>query len=267
MPAIQPARLKQQSAELAARFREPASFVRQLHALLDQYSDHTHHPGQSGEPSPLKGSYSTPPPVMHQVWRDLLPMINRYPADVLPLCDALWAEPNLDLQLLAARLLGEIPVSPPEPVIERLQAWVAPGLEKRLLDGVLECGLRRLQLESPDLLMHLVDGWLASNDLPSQQAGLRALPSLIKRAGADTLPGIFKALTPYLRVAPSKLRPDILAALSALAECSPQETAYVLHQNLSAPDNPDTAWLVRQVLDEFPADTSKSLRAALRMSL
>ena len=88
MPAIQPARLKKQVSNLAGEFNQPALFVRDLHALLDLYTDHTHRPGQSGEPPPLIASYKTPPPVMRQVWHELMPRIKQQPADVLPLCDA-----------------------------------------------------------------------------------------------------------------------------------------------------------------------------------
>ncbi len=38
----------------------------------------------------------------------------------------------------------------------------------------------------------------------------------------------------------------------------------LLRQNLTAPDNPDTPWLIRQVLDEFPVETQAGLRAAMK---
>jgi len=264
MPAIQPARLKKQASNLAAKFDQPAIFVRELHALLDQYTDYTHRSGQAGEPSPLMGSYNTSPPVMRQVWYELTRMTKTHPAHILPLCDALWAEPNYNLQLLAARLLGEVPIEPSGPIIDRVQSWVHSGLEKRLLDGLLEQGLRQFQQQAPDQVLELVSAWLVSSDLALQQAGLRALLPMINTSRKENLPPIFRLLTPFLRVAPSRLRPDILAALIALAHCSPSETTYLLRQNLSAPDNPDTAWLIRQVLNEFPPDTQAALRMALK---
>jgi hypothetical protein len=264
MPAIQPARLKKQVSNLAGEFNQPALFVRDLHALLDLYTDHTHRPGQSGEPPPLIASYKTPPPVMRQVWHELMPRIKQQPADVLPLCDALWAESNYDMQLLAARLLGQVPVAPPDPVIDRLHSWVRQGLDKHTLDGLLTYGLARLQQDAPDSLVELVSSWMNSSDLPTQQAGLCALLPMISDSGNETMPSIFRLLTPFLRVAPSYLRPDILSILTALAHNSPSETAYLLRQNLSTPDNPDTAWLIRQVLDEFPQETQTGLRAALK---
>jgi hypothetical protein len=264
MPAIQPARLKKQTYELAAKFQQPALFVRELHALLDLYTDHTHRAGQTGEPFPLLGSYNTPTPVLRQVWHDLTPMMRKFPDDILPLCDALWAESYYDFKLLSSRLLGQVPVDPPDPVINRLQTWVCQDLDNLILDGLLEYGLTRLQHESPEILLELISSWLTTSDHISRVAGMRAILPLINGLGAENLPAIFRMLVPFIRVAPSRLRPDIIAVLSSLAHYSPAETAFFLRQNLSAPDNPDTAWLVRQVLNEFPKETQSGLRQAMK---
>jgi hypothetical protein len=264
MPAIQPARLKQQVAHLVSLYNQPDIFVHELHALLDFYSDHTQRKGQAGIPSPLMASYNAPPPVMRQVWHELSKITRPHPNAALHLSDALWTEANIDLQLLAARLLGQLPLVPPEPVIERLQSWVRSDPDKRLLDGLLEFGLIRFQQDAPDLLLELISSWLSSQDQSAQQAGLRALLPLMTDPGSPHLPVIFRLITPYTRVAPNRLRPDIVAALAALARCSPSETAYMLRQNLTTPDNPDTPWLIRQVLDEFPMETQAGLRAAMK---
>jgi hypothetical protein len=264
MPAIQPARLKKQAADLAEAFDQPAVFIRGLHALLDLYTDHTHRAGQSGEPAPLIGAYKAPPPVMRQVWFELNRMLKTHPQAIYPLCDALWAQSNLDLKLLASQLLSLCPEEKPEPVIERMQTWIGPGLDKRLLDALLEHGLGKIERQAPERVMELVAEWLASAELSLQQAGLRALPMMIQSMGTQSLPGIFRHMSPFTRIAPSRLRPDIVAVLTSLAQASPSETAYFLRQNLSAPENTDTAWLVRQVLSEFPEETRAGLRQAMK---
>jgi hypothetical protein len=264
MTAIQPARLKKQVAELVSKYNQPAVFIRELHALLDLYNDHTQRPGQSGIPSPLLDSYNTPPPVMRQVQHELIKTIKLHPDEVFQLCDALWAEPNYDLQLLAAHLLGQLSVIAPSPVMDRMQSWVRSDPDRRLLDGLLEFGLKRFQQDAPDQLLELISSWLSAPDLPTQHAGLRALLPMINDTGIASLPVIFRLITPYLRVANPRLRPDILAVTTALAHCSPSETAYLLRQNLTVPDNPDTPWVIRQLLDEFPEETRFGLRLALK---
>jgi hypothetical protein len=264
MPAIQPAKLKKEAVELAAKIESPAAFVRNLHALLDHYTDHTHRSGQAGEPYPLLDVYKTPPAVLNQVWVELTRQAKLHPDGILPLCDALFAEPNFDLQLLATRLLGQATIDPPGPVLERLQTWVHAGLEMRVLDSLLVYGTQQFQMHAPRQIMEIISGWLTSTDLPLQQAGLHALLTLSDYPGIENLPAVLKLITPYLRIAPSRLRPDILAVLTVLARTSPSETAYLLRQNLSVPDNPDTAWLIRQVMSEFPEETRAGLRAAMK---
>jgi len=264
MPAINPARLKKQSADLAGRYSDPAAFVRDLHNLLSLYSDHTHRQGQAGKPSPLLDTYNAPPQVMRTVWLELSLQIKHHPGTAIPLCDALWAEPNYDLRLLAARLLGSLPAEPPEPVVERLQEWVCQIPEDAILDGILQYGFTGLKEDAPEKLVELVSTWLELSDICMQQAGLRALLILVDQPGGEHLPSVFHMVTPFIRTAPSRLRPDILAVLTALAASSPSETAYLLRQNLSAPNNPDTAWIIRQVMDEFPAETRLSLRQEIK---
>ena len=264
MPAIQPARLRKQASDLAGKFDQPALFVRDLHSLLDLYTDHTHRPGLSGEPSPLIAMYKTPPQVIGQVWRELLPLIHRQPTSTLFLCDALWAEPNYDLQLLAARLLGQVPVNPPDPVVDRLNSWVWKGFDSKVLEGLFEFGIMRLQQEAPGTLLGLVSDWVGSSTPHVQQAGLLALLPIIKQSGSENLPPIFRMLAPFLRTAPPNLRPEILMVLSALAHSSPSESAYLLRQSLSSSDNPDTAWFIRKVLNDFPADIQIGLQKALK---
>jgi hypothetical protein len=202
---------------------------------------------------------------MRQVWHELSRTIKLHPGGVLDLCEALWAEPYYDLQLLAARLLGQLPVVPSEPVLDHLQTWIHSNPDRRLLDGLLEYGLQRFRSDAPDQLLELISSWLSTKDISTQHAGLRALLPMIDNTGILSLPVIFRLITPYLREAHPRLRPDILAVTTALARSSPSETAYLLRQNLTAPDNPDTPWIIRQVLDEFSKETQAGLRAAMKI--
>jgi DNA alkylation repair enzyme len=264
MPAIHPARLKQQASDLASRFGEPATFVRHLHLLLDRYTDHTHRKGQPGEISALLSAYKAPPQVMRQLWIELQPFIRDHPDQVLALCDALWSEPNVDMRMLSAHLLGSLPVEQSEMVVKRLKLWVGEGLEQRMLDGLLDLGLAGMKRAAPTMLLDLISAWMASPEISDRQAGLRALLVLVDKPIGEYLPSIFRILTPFIRIAPPRLRPDILAVIATIAQSSPSEMAYVLHQNLTTPDNPDTAWVIRQVLLEFPKDVRQGLRQALK---
>ncbi len=87
---------------------------------------------------------------------------------------------------------------------------------------------------------------------------------LVKEPWFDNFPIIFRLLTPLMRLAPSKLRPNLLAVLDVLVQRSPKERAYFFRQNLQAPDNTDTAWITRQVLKGFSPDLQAFLRSAMK---
>ena len=266
MPAIQPVKLKSQVMQLAERFTQPAAFVRGLTELLDQYADHTHRSGLSGEPAPLVTTFNTPTPVMRQVGVMIKPLAGLDPPLTLELCDQLWAQPYLEHRLLAADLLGLLPLEYKSQVIARVENWTRIGTDERLIDAVLLHGLAHLRSQAPYEFTDLVQNWLSNPDTMIRQLGLRYLQSLAADPQFTNLPMIFRLLSPFLRDAPAALRPDILNILSLLIHRTPREAAYLLQQNLTTSDSVDTAWLIRQVSAEFPDELQANLREASRAS-
>jgi hypothetical protein len=263
MPAIQLARMKIQVAQLGEKLHQPEAFVRALHNLLDFYADRTYRPGQSGEPPPLLATYKTPRPVFRQITGEISSLASSDPPAALALIDALWAEPYIEFRLLAITLLGKILPAPPEPILARTQTWLASMPEDRLSHAILEQGLIQIRREYTAIYLKMIEDWLTLEAVFPRQTGLRALVPLLADPAFENVPAISRLLTPLIRVPPSELRIDMVAVLRALVLRFPQEAGYMLRQNLSA-ENPDTIWLARQVLPDFPSDIQNSLRETLR---
>jgi hypothetical protein len=264
MPAIQPARLRQQAALLAAEhFSEPAALVRSLHHLLEFYADRTHRPGKSGEPAPLLAAYNVRPPVLRQVLLELSRRADELPRQALDLCDAFWQQPFVEFRILAASLLGAIPTQPPEPVLARAVGWIHDNRDPRLERAVLNEGLARMRRENSAVLLALAEDWLAG-ELPDQRLGLRLLLPLANGLEFENLPVFFRLIQAFVRAAPPALRLELLELLDALARRSPSETAFFLRQCVETSSNPDTARLVRQSLPGFPEIVQENLKKALR---
>jgi hypothetical protein len=272
MPAIQPARLRQQSAALAEHFKNPIAYVRSMHYLLDFYSDRAVRPGRSGRPGPLIQAYNVRPPVLRMLLQELLPMAEQDVQAALDLCDALWAETYLEFRQLAAMLLGQISpdwgaaggVNVSSAITGRLQHWIIPSLELYLIELLLSTGVERLHRQRPQAVLGLIQSWLEQQKVFYQQLGLHALLPLIRDPNFENLPVFFRMIQPYCRVVSPALRPDILDVVATLAKRSPQETAYFLRQLLTHPEAPDTPWLIRQSLAAFPPELAESLRQAVR---
>ena len=264
MPAIHPARLKQQAMLVAQHSDDPAALVRSLHHLLDFYADRAQRHGQSGLPRPLLAAYRVKPPVLRQVHIELVPLMQSDPEAGVTLIQALWSQPYLEFRLLAASLLGELPSDPPARILEVVRGWVRPDTEQRMLDAIAQDGLKRLPQERPEALVEAISAWLADKEIGYQRFGLRLLLPLVGDPGYSNLPALFRLAQPFVRIAPNKLRPDILDVLAALARRSPVETASFLRQVLTMPESPDTAWLIRQSVAFFPPEMQERLRSAVR---
>ncbi|HSO27931.1 MAG TPA: DNA alkylation repair protein, partial [Anaerolineales bacterium] len=173
MPAVQPARLKQQAALLAQHFEDPPAFLRSLYHLLDFYADRTHRPGQSGEPPSLLQAYNVPAPVIRLLLQTLGPLAEENMAPALILCDTLWKEPYLEARQLAVGMLGRLPVPPSQPILNRVQRWVEGAEDQRLVDFLLDTGLAGLRRRQPEVIVDFIDLWLSDRNTKRQELGLR----------------------------------------------------------------------------------------------
>lgn len=264
MPAINPVRLKQETAALAEYFRDPPVYVRQLRNLFETYANPSHRSGQAADPPPLLSSYRVQPPVLRQLLASLIPLVKADPEAGLNLCDLLWEQPYLEFRLLAAMLLGQVPCHPSQPVMARLKDWLKPGLEQRVLDALLGQGTLSCYEEDPQVITELLEEWLEQDQLFYKQLGLRIMLVLLRQPSFENLPVFFRIIQPYCRELPAALRADVLDVVIALARRSPQETAFFLRQTLGTPNSKDTPWLVRQSLSVFPAPQQESLRRLVR---
>lgn len=264
MPAIQPARLKAQSLHLAEQFSQPHDFARGFTDLLNNYADHTYRHGKEGEPSPILAAFNTPPQVVRQVWLAISPLISLYPHPALELTDVLWPQRYLEHCILAADILGQLPIDYGTDVLKRVQTWVKNEKEDRLIEALLVRSLRGLRVNAYQALSALAEQWLADPDTQFNRLGLRLLHSMASDPTFNNLPVIFRLLSPYLRITPPSLRPDVIALLQILIHRTPSETAYLIRQPLTAPDNLNSAWLLRQVIIEFPPEIQPGLRSIIK---
>lgn len=264
MPAVQPARLRQQAALLSQHFDDPPAFVRGLHHLLDFYADRTHRPGQSGAPPSLVEAYNVPAPVMRLLLQIFQPLVEEKPAQAIRLGDTLWKQPYLEFRQLAAGILGSLPAEPPEPVLNRIQLWAENAEDQRIVDLLLDTGAGQIRRRSPEVLVNFLEVWLSDPAETRQGLGLRTLRFLVSEQAYENLPVFFRLLQPLVRETSPKLRFEVLDVLHALALRSPQETAFFLSQNLKGTHSQDTAWLIRQLYDVFPVDIQVQLRATVR---
>ncbi len=264
MPAIQPARLKIQAAELSSKATNPDDFCRAYHEFLDYYADRTFRPGQVGEPPPLLPAYQIPRPVLRELEKELSRFASENRGAALDLADILWGENYLEFKLLAASIIGKVSPIPVRSIYRRIESWAGLNTEERLENALVNAGLDRILHEHADLYFQKSLTWLRSRRLEFNRLGLRAIPPLAESGQIEDIPSLLKLLHRKMRLHDYPLKVDILAAIEALARRSPEETAYFLIQAMeSAGENPNIAWYVRKSLVFFPPNLQQLLREAL----
>ena len=262
MPAIDLARLKKQTAQLADLFDQPAAFLREVREILEFYVNRTLR-SQSVAPSSVLPTYRTPAVVLRQIETELGPVAERNPIQALELADALWDEGSLETKLIAAVLLGRIPPQE-ERLLARLTAWTQAVRDPNVRAALLTTSLTRLRKETPDLFLVLVKEWLHPARQRMWSNGVQALVPLISSPDFDNLPPIFEIVEPIIKASPATLQYDLQELIIALFEASPDETTYFIQQLLKRTKNPLPAVALRRMSPELPQELQASLREMLR---
>lgn len=262
MPAIDLARLKKQTAQLADLFDQPAEFLRAHRDILDFYVNRTLR-SQTVAPSSVLPTYRTPNVVLRHIENELGPLAARKPIQALELADALWDEGWLETRLLAAFLLGRIPPQE-ERLLARLTAWTQAVRDPEVRAALLTTSLTRLRSETPDLFLVLVKEWLHPARQRMWSNGIQALVPLIASPDFDNLPPIFETIGPIFKAPPAALQFDLEELLIALYTASPSETTYFLQQLIKGTRSPAPSVALRRMLPDLPPDLQDSLREILR---
>jgi hypothetical protein len=264
MPAVELTRLRAQINGLIERFGDPPGFRAALRDLLDLYANRAYRPGQAVQPQPLLPSYRVTPLIMHQLELELGKTCHEQPEQALNIIEALWRDPYLEPRLLATSMLGTIPASHQEAVIQALRAWAVPEENFRMLDALFHNGMVGLRRTAPQSMFRLFEEWLNSSQAATQSMGVRALIPVIEDHAFENLPPIFRLISPLVQRLPAALFTDLQAVIEALAKRTPIETAYFLRQALGMAPGPAMGRLVRRCMPCFSPAQQASLRAALQ---
>jgi len=264
MTAIDLARLKTQSAHLADHFGDPQAFVRELHEVLDYYTNRTIRSAQITRRLSLP-TYRTPKPVLRQIELELEAQADAHPTEAITLTDALWNTKSLEAHLLAASLLGMIPPAQAMPGLTRLPSWLSQSTDEIIRKALLTEALKRLRRENPEALFLLLEDWLKSPRSALQIWGLRALIPLLNQPDFENLPAVFRILRPTLERASASTQLDLQACLEALGRVSLTETLYYLRELLhSDRSHPLMLRTLRRMMPALSPDLQNGLREALR---
>jgi hypothetical protein len=263
MPAINLARLKIQAVRLSEKFNQPEAFIHDLNELLDFYTNRTIRATQIATRFSLP-TYSTPAPVLRHIQAELVPLIENHPFEAFVLTDALWEAGSLESRLLAASLLGNIPLAQTMTTLENMPDRLAQSTDKEVRTALLTEGFARLRREDPEAFLFLLEEWLESPRNPLRVWGLQALIPMLTDPLFENLPTVFRILRPAIRSAGPGTQLELRDCLAALENVSPIETLAYLRETIR--DNPPVLMLrtLQRILPGLPHDLHLGLKEMLR---
>lgn len=264
MPAIQLSRLRDVLGRLFSLIDQPEQFHRALADFLEQQADHAYRAGENIPTRPRTPAYHVPPLVIRQLEMEFTDACKRQPDGLFPIADHLWQDPHLELRLLAAHILGQMPSTHIQGVTERLKTWVLTCDDHSILITLLERATSTLRRHSPLEMVTLLEGWLQGTDYLHLRIGLRVIEWLVQDPQFENLPALFRLLGPLVKNPTTPIFNDLAHALQALARRSGSETTLFLRQMLASSSHPSTARLARQVLPELSEPQQQALRTSLR---
>jgi hypothetical protein len=263
MPAINLARLKTQASRLSEKFSEPEAFVRNLNEMLDFYTNRTIRSSQTAQRFSLP-TYRTPPPVLRQIQGELEPLAESHPLEAVVLTKVLWKAGSVESRLLAASLLGSIPLAQSTPTLMRLPDWLAQSTDKQILAALLTDAFTRQRRENPEALFLLLEEWLKSPRTSLRVWGLRALIPILTDPNFENLPAVFRILKPAIQSAGPTTQLELQACIATLDRVSPTETMAFLREITNDNPAPLTLRTLRRILAGLSPELQTGLRELLR---
>jgi hypothetical protein len=264
MPAIELARLKKQSVQLADSFDQPDEFVHALRDTLEYYVNRSLREVDSTAPASVLDTYRTPPVILRHIEIEIAPLALANPEQALDLADRLWDEGWLETRLLAASLLGRLPPRE-ERLLARLTAWTTQVRDPSVRSALLSTSLVRLRKETPDQFLLLVGEWLNPERARMWSNGIQALLPLIKDPNFNNLPPVFDTLMHVVEAAPGILQKDLIDLFQALYSISPTETTYFLREVISNSSTSMTATTFRRISPSLPPKLAESIRDLVKI--
>lgn len=260
MPAISPARLKRDAANLFSRLGDPQAFDRALEDLFEFYADRTYRPSRSGKPAPLLPAYHVPKPVLRELNLGLTSYAAEAPEAALKLAGRMWSHGMYEYMLLAVQIVAALPNEYSEAGVRLLRSWIHATSDESLLEAIFQvCAVK-----APAQTLEYA-GVLLESEVPGEAASaLIGLTALAKDSDEALLPGVYKLLGRILENPDLEKSVRTHSLVRALAVRSPAETAYFLRQYYLVSMRPQVGRMLRQSLPLFPEPLRGDLRKVLR---
>jgi hypothetical protein len=262
MTAINPAKLKVQTAALGKFVDQPDQFVIKTHELLSFYSARIRQTNRLNKSQKLQ-TYQAPGPVISTLRNEIMESLEENPDLGYSLVDALWNEPWIEFRQLAIHILGILPTEESKQTLMRLQSWLETCPTEEIRQLIMTRGMVGLAEKNQEQSLQFIESLINIESKEALQAALFGLESFARDPSYLNLPLLFRYLSRILVLQEAGLIKEISALLLILASRSEQETTYYLLTQLGSNPDPGLLRVIRKVMKDLSQENQGLLREKL----
>ena len=264
MPAVNLLQLRVELNDLLWNFTDPPAFRNTLLDLLEKFAYTAYRSESKARAVSTRPQLQVSLILLREMDLVLIPAIREQPQAALAICDLLWNDENMDVCLIASRMLGEIPIEHAELVLDRAGEWALAGVRHMTARTMLKNASALSMRHDPEILLRKVRRWYVDPREEQNYLCLEGMAILVEDRSFENLPAIFTLLEALMGEATMETQNALTELFLVLYERTPNETVYVIRQCLNDNPNVTAQRVIRRVIPTFDPKVQKSLQDALR---
>ena len=266
MPAVNLLQLRIELNDLLWNFTDPPAFRRTLLDLLEKFAYTAYRSESRTQSVSTRPQLQVSLILLREMDLVLIPAIREQPQAALAICDLLWNDENMDVCLIASRMLGEIPIEHADLVLDRAGEWALQGVRHMTARTLLRNASSLIMRHDPEILLRKVRRWYVDPREEQNFLCLEGMAILVEDNAFENLPAIFTLVEALMGEANMSTQRSLEELFLVLYQRTPNETVYVIRQCLKNDPNPTARRVIRHIIPDFDEKVRKSLQDELRMA-
>ena len=263
MPAIHIDRLNQQINAIFDPESPGKVFRANFKNLLEIHANLAYKAGNEIHETSRLPKYHLPLVVQKQLQQRFLLLVKINPKLALEYADQLWLDEIYETKYFSGIILGALPVSFSDEILNRLVSWSSQTPDKEIVVLLFDEASKSIRHENSNQWLGIIQNWIDSNDTKQILAAIIALQTTINDSSFINLPRIFNILTPLFSFNNRRIIAGLTSLVSDLANINPGESSSYLITLLLRTSYPSPKQIVRKCLKQFPEENQKKLRQVL----
>lgn len=264
MPAVNLLQLRVELNNLLWNFTDPAEFRKTLLNLLKKFAYTAYRSESQTQSVSTRPQLQVSLILLREMDLVLIPAIREQPQAALAICDLLWNDENIDVCLIASRMLGEIPIEHADLVLDRAGEWALHGVRHMTARTLLKNASALIMRQNPEILLKKVRRWYVDPREEQNFLCLEGMTILVEDRSFENLPAILTLVEALMGEATSATQRSLEELFLELYGRTPNETVYVIRQCLRNEPNAAAQRVVRRLIPKFAPEVRKSLQDELR---